>query len=56
VQPSEYDDEIMAAQASSNEVLEYRWRRRQEAASGGNMVRFTVSGVVVEWARWENLN
>jgi hypothetical protein len=55
VQPSEYDDEIQAAINAGDQVLQYRWERKKQAAQGGNMVRFTVSGVTVEWARWENV-
>jgi hypothetical protein len=58
VDPEEYDDEIDAAIAAGDEVLQYKWSRRKEAASGGNMVRFTVelSNQTVEWARWKNVN
>ena len=55
VQPSEYDNEIQAAKNAGDEVLQYRLERRKQAAQSGNMVRFTVSGISVKWARWENV-
>jgi hypothetical protein len=54
VVPTEYDDEILNVQQTTplNQVELYNWQRKQQAAKGGNMVRFTVAGVSFDWARW----
>jgi hypothetical protein len=56
VPASEYDDKFQAAMDAGDQILAYKWDRMGQAAKSGNMVRFTVSGITVDWARWENVN
>jgi len=58
LQPSAFHDEEQAALAiaGSNQIPLYLVRRKMKAAETGNMVRFTVSGVSIDMARWENVD